>query len=160
MKFDPGIFLYLIFLAIILYGNHLKKRKQAQERAAQERRRTEVSKPERVVTSSGPQQLQPPDIEEWLGALWGNKAPEPTPTAIPAPPPVKKSLHDQRREKQLASRKIAALEETPRMRRVVDPVVQGVARRVPIDAARFKTREDLRRAIVARVVFAPPKSLE
>ncbi len=157
MKIDPGIFIYLVFLAIILYSNHLKKRKQAKERAAQANR-TEVSTPEPVATPTPPTQSQLPDFDQWLGTLWGNKESEPVPT--PAAPPVKKSLHDQRREKQRQARSTAALEEAPRTPRLAEQAAHGIGRRVPIDAARFKTREDLRRAIVARVVFAPPKSLE
>jgi hypothetical protein len=141
MNFDPGIVVYLIFLAIILYSNHLKKRKQAQERAAQARK-VEVS--------------PLPDIDQWLDTLWGKKNPEPVPVA--APP--KKSLHEQRREKQLQAQRAASIEETYPRAPVEQQAVMGVAKRVPIEAARFKTREDLRRAIVARVVFAPPKSLD
>jgi hypothetical protein len=123
MNFDSGILVYLIFLAIILYSNHLKKRRQAQARAAQVRK-----------------------IE----------VPEPAPQA----PPVKKSLHDQRREKQLQTQRAASLEETHPRAAVEQQAVHGVRRRVPIDAARFKTRHDIRRAVVARVVLAPPKALD
>lgn len=155
MKFDLGIFIYLIFLAIILYSNHLKKRRQAQERSVRERR-VEVSVPDLAVTPSTPMQSQLPDFNQWLDTLWGKNKPEPTPAATSA----YKSLHDQRREKQLQARGVAASEETTRMLMVGEQALHGVGKRVPIDAARFKTREDLRRAIVARVVFAPPKSLE
>jgi hypothetical protein len=160
MNFDPGIVVYLIFLAIILYSNHLKKRKQAQERAAQARK-VEVppqpqAQPKRVAVPSAPTQSPLPDIDQWLDTLWGKKNPEPVPVA--APP--KKSLHEQRREKQLQAQRAASIEETYPRAPVEQQAVMGVAKRVPIEAARFKTREDLRRAIVARVVFAPPKSLD
>lgn len=137
MNFDPGILVYLIFLAIILYSNHLKKRKQAQERAAQARKVELPPQPQdlpkRVAVPSAPTQ---------------------------SPLPGKKSLHDQRREKQLQAQRAASLEETYPRVPVEQQVVHGIAKRTPIDAARFKTRDDLRRAIVARVVLAPPKSLD
>jgi hypothetical protein len=163
MNFDPGILVYLIFLAIILYSNHLKKRKQAQERAAQARK-IEVPQPppqpqappKRVAVPSAPTQSQLPDLDQWLDTLWGKKKPEPAPVAAP----IKKSLHDQRREKQLQAQRAASLEETYPRAPVQQQTVQGIAKRVPIDAARFRTREDLQRAIVARVVLAPPKGLE
>jgi hypothetical protein len=155
MNIDLGFFIYLVFLAIILYGNHLKKRKQARQRAAQQRKTADTA-PSRVITPSTPMQSQRPDLE-WLDTLWGKKKPE-----DPAPliTPVKKSLHDQRREKQLQQRRVASEEGVARFPGVSEHTVHGVGRRVPIAAARFKTRDDLRRAIVARVVFAPPKSLE
>jgi hypothetical protein len=161
MNFDPGIIVYLIFLAIILYSNHLKKRKRAQEREALARK-IEVpqpqsqAQPKRVAVPSAPTQSPLPDIDQWLDTLWGKKKPEPAPVA--APP--KKSLHEQRREKQLQAQRAASFEETFPRAPVEQQAVQGIAKRTPIEAARFKTREDLRRAIVARVVFAPPKSLE
>ena len=141
MNFDPGILVYLIFLAIILYSNYRKKRRQAQERAEQARK---VEVP------------QLPDLDQLLDTVWGKKKPEPAPVVAPA----KKSLHDQRREKQLQAQRAASLEETYPRAPVERQAVQGIAKRVPIEAARFKTRDDLRRAIVARVVFAPPKALE
>ena len=125
MNFDPGILVYLIFLAIILYSNHRKKRRQARERAVQ-LREIEVQQPEPVAVAV----------------------------------PVRQSLHDQRLERQLQTQRAAALEEAPRAPVVVQQAVHRVAKRMPIEAARFRTRDDLRRAIVARVVLAPPKSLD
>jgi hypothetical protein len=159
MSFDPGIVVYLIFLAIILYSNHLKKRRQAQERAAQARKvgvPQPQAPPKPVAAPSAPTPSQPPDLDQWLDTLWGKKKPEPA----PAVSSVKKSLHDQRREKQLQAQRAASHEETFPRAPVEQQAVHGIAKRVPIEAARFKTREDLRRAIVARVVFAPPKALE
>jgi hypothetical protein len=143
MNFDPGILVYLIFLAIILYSNYRKKRRQSQAR-------------ERAAQARAIEVQQPPALDQLLDTVWGKKEPEPVPVAAP----VRKSLHDQRREKQLQAQRAAALEEAPRAPVVVQQAVQGIGKRVPIEAARFKTRDDLRRAIVARVVFAPPKALE
>ena len=91
MSFDPGILVYLIFLAIILYSNHLKKRRQAQarERAAR------------------PQEIEVP---------------------------------------QQQTQRAAVVEKAPRAPVVIQQAVHSVAKRRPIEAARFKTRDDLRRA--------------
>jgi hypothetical protein len=162
MNFDPGILVYLIFLAIILYSNHLKKRRQAQARERAARAQTaEALKNEAaaVPVPAAQSRSQPPDLEQWLDTLWGKKKPEPAKVAAP----MKKSLHEQRRERELQMPKAAAAEQ-PR-----GPEEQSwgpseaarvMGRRVPIDAARFRTKEDLRRAVVARVVLAPPKSLQ
>ena len=156
MKFDPGILVYVIFLAIILYSNHLKKRKQAKEREALARKigLPPSERSQEPATQGAPSQL--PDIDQWLDTLWGKKKPQPVPPALPA----RKSLHEQRREKELQAQRVGSTSIAPARGAVAQQSVPTIGRRVPIDAARFKTREDLRRAIVARVVFAPPKALE
>ena len=158
MSIDSGILIYIIFLAIILYSNYQKKRKRTQ---AQSERMREAASPqtEGVVVTPRASQSQPPDIFEWVQTLWAEKEPE----VSPPPASHSKSLHEQRREKakkeKYAERPQRYTTDMPR-EVVGQPALQVAGRRVPVSAARFKTRDDLRRAVVARVVLAPPKSLE
>ena len=155
MSIDSGILVYIMFLAIILYSNYQKKRKRSK---APSDRGPEGASPhtEGVIVPTRTTQSHPPEIFEWVQTLWTDNEPE----ARPAPDPGRKSLHEQRREKSQNAarpqRHSTDVQRTP----VVQQAMQVAGRRVPVSAARFKTRDDLRRAVVARVVLAPPKSLE
>lgn len=147
MNIDSGVLVYLVFLAIIVIGNYLKKRKRVKSSSE---RRTQGRSP------GHNSQPQPPDILEWIQDLLEQKKPE-----VSQPHTADRiTLHEDHREK---SKNVV-----PRKRYKVDGScatveqqnLQIAGRRLPTSAAMFKTRGDLRRAVIARVVLSPPKSLE
>jgi hypothetical protein len=123
MQWDPVVLLYVIFLAVILVSNQLKKRRRSPKQKSS----------------------APPDLEQWLGNLWGNK-----PAERAATPSLQRPK---------------AIEEKPRrparaIEAFVESEVHKLGRKRPSAAARFTTRDALRRAVVARLVLGPPKGLK
>jgi hypothetical protein len=113
MKLDPGIFLYLIFLAAILVSAFLKNRR---------RPRTAEVPTEYFQASAN---FPTPDSSQL--SAWGR-------SAAPMAPSVRR---------------------TDTVQKTVSVVPRRNGAR-----ARFRDRNDLRQAVVARLVIGLPKSLE
>lgn len=139
---DPAVLIYLLFIAVFLFNAFFRKGRRPPPT------QTSTSQPSEPVPQPNTPLPQPP-----APAL--PKASD----AMPKRPRVQAHSPDAARAARAARPLVPPplYQETPHG---PEPAATGPKVAPGIRGAQFKTRDDLRHAIVARLVIGPPKSLQ